>query len=174
MPNRVPWTSRTFRFDEPADLFPELIARLAGAPARLEELARDRTDDQLRARTDDTWSIQENIGHLADLEALFTGRLDDYDAGAPELRPADMTNRATHDADHNASAIDDVLADFRAKRAALVTRLDALPPEAFARTAHHPRLGTPMRTVDMLRFQAEHDDYHIARIRQLIAMHGGH
>ncbi|MHC5114725.1 MAG: hypothetical protein ACYTGP_09890 [Planctomycetota bacterium] len=39
MPNRIPWTARAFSFDHPADLFPELIERLRGAPARAEEVA---------------------------------------------------------------------------------------------------------------------------------------
>ena len=42
MPNRVPWTQRTFDFDFPADLFPELLERLRGTLARVEEIARAR------------------------------------------------------------------------------------------------------------------------------------
>jgi hypothetical protein len=32
----------------------------------------------------------------------------------------------------------------------------------------HPRLNQPMRVVDLLFFVAEHDDYHLARISELI------
>jgi hypothetical protein len=31
----------------------------------------------------------------------------------------------------------------------------------------HPRLGTPMRLVDMMFFVAEHDDHHLATITEL-------
>ncbi|MHC4100033.1 MAG: DinB family protein [Planctomycetota bacterium] len=170
MPNRVPWTERTFHFDFPADLYPELLERLRGTPARAEEIARSVPPYLLARRDGDTWSIQENLAHLADVESLFTGRLDDFDAGAEMLRPADMTNRATHEADHNARPIASVLSDLRACREALVARLEALPPSDFAREALHPRLNKPMRVVDMMLFQAEHDDYHFARIRELIRL----
>ena len=78
---------RTFDFGFPADLFPELIERLRGTPARLADLAR-LGPEVLTRRDDSTWSIQENVGHLADLESLFTGRLDDFAAGTDTLRPA--------------------------------------------------------------------------------------
>ena len=168
MPNRVPWTSRTFHFDFPSDLYPELIERLRGTPARAEEAARSVSGGVVTRRDGDTWSIQENIGHLADTESLFMGRLDEYDQGLDTLRPADMSNRATHEADHNARPLQEVLSDLRAQRGRLVARLEALAPADFARVARHPRLNQPMRLVDMLLFQAEHDDYHLARIRELI------
>jgi hypothetical protein len=170
MPNRVPWTERSFNFDFPADLHPELTERLRGTPARAEEIARSVPPYVLARRDGDTWSIQENFGHLADVESLFTGRLDDFDAGLETLRPADMTNVATNEADHNARPIASVLSDLRARREALVARLEALDPAGFARQALHPRLNKPMRVVDMLLFQAEHDDYHLARVRQLMRL----
>ena len=168
MPNRVPWTERKFNFDFPVDIFPELIERVRGTPARVEEIVRSIPPDILTKRKGDTWSIQENIGHLSVVESLFTGRLDDYDAGLDTLRPADMTNRKSHEANYNARAIEDVLVEFRSVRAAMVGRVESLPPEDFARVAMHPRLQKPMRVTDMLFFQAEHDDYHLARIRTLI------
>ena len=36
------------------------------------------------------------------------------------------------------------------------------------RAARHPRLGTPMRVVDLAYFVAEHDDHHLARLRELL------
>ncbi len=167
MPNRVPWTERTFAFDGPVGVYPELMERLRGAPARAEELARSVTPQALTWRDGDTWSIQENIGHLADLEELFTARLDEIMAGADSLRPADMTNRRTHEADHNTRPIEAVLSDLRGRRAGLLDRLETLAPADFARSALHPRLGRPMRLVDMMLFHAEHDDYHFARMREL-------
>jgi hypothetical protein len=170
MPNRVPWTKRSFSFDFPADLYPELLERLRGTPARAEQIARSVPDDVLTRRDGETWSIQENIGHLADLEALFTGRLDDYDARGETLRPADMTNRRTREANHNDRPFASVLSDLRARRERLVARLEALEAADFARVAMHPRLKKPMRVVDMMLFHAEHDDYHFARIRELIRL----
>ena len=170
MPNRVPWTERRFNFGFPADIFPEVLERVRGTPARVEEIVRGIPPEILTKRDGDTWSIQETIGHLSVVESLFTGRLDDYDAGLDTLRPADMTNRESHQANYNARPIEDVLVEFRSVRAATVTRVESLKPEDFARVAMHPRLQKPMRVTDMLFFEAEHDDYHLARIRTLMRM----
>ena len=63
-----------------------------------------------------------------------------------------------------------ILTDFREQRTQLVARLDNLTSDRFAAVAHHPRLNVPMRLVDMLFFQAEHDDYHLARMSELIRL----
>jgi uncharacterized damage-inducible protein DinB len=42
-----------------------------------------------------------------------------------------------------------------------------LHPELFSRSALHPRLGMPMRLVDLMLFVAEHDDHHLASITEL-------
>ena len=105
---------------------------------------------------------------MLDLETLFNQRLDEYLAGAKVLYPADMSNRKTYEADYNQLPLSVMLKDFRDSRMQLVGRLDGLEPQAFAVVAHHPRLDVPMRLTDMLFFQAEHDDFHMARISELI------
>jgi hypothetical protein len=65
-----------------------------------------------------------------------------------------------------------VPAGFRREHGGALERLGALAPEAFARTAYHPRLDQPVRLVDMLFFQAEHDDHHLARISDLERLFG--
>ncbi len=168
MPQPYPWFERTYTFDVPAEKYPDILERLRGTPARVEELVRDLPDETLRRRDGDTWSILENIGHLIDLEELFTGRLDDFLAGDAHLRAADVTNQKTHDADHNSRDAAELLADFRRTRMELISRLEALDTAGFAMCAHHPRLDQPMRLVDSCIFHADHDDYHLARISQLI------
>jgi hypothetical protein len=32
----------------------------------------------------------------------------------------------------------------------------------------HPRLKTPMRTIDLFTFVAEHDDHHLAKITEIV------
>jgi hypothetical protein len=95
------WADRTFRFDTPEALFPIIVERLRGTPARIEDKVRGLPPDLLTRRDGDEWSIQEHIGHLLDLDELHTGRLDDFLAGAEVLRAADMTNRKTWEAHHN-------------------------------------------------------------------------
>jgi uncharacterized damage-inducible protein DinB len=169
MIERMLWFERKFDTDLPAHLFPGAVERLRGTPARLEERVRDLTQEQLTRQPGGSWSIQENAGHLADLEPLWLGRLDDFDAGADTLRPADLENTKTHAAGHNAAAIGDLLAAFRRERAGIVRRLDAMDAAAVGRTAKHPRLGTPMTVLELAFFMAEHDDHHMARITELLA-----
>ena len=138
MPARILWPQRQFPFDFPVDVYPELMERLRGTPARVEDRIRSFPAALLTRRDGEAWSIQENAGHLVDTEALFMGRLDDYDTGIATLRAADMTNRKTFDARHNDQPIDSILQDLRRERGALVARLERLAPDPFARTAQHP------------------------------------
>ena len=164
---RIKWTDRTFKFDFPTGIYPEMIERVRGTPARLEDLLSSVSPELLTRRQDDRWSLQENAGHLLDLESLFAQRLDEYEAGAEQLHAADMTNRKTYEADHNTVTLDLILSNFRDQRMKLTERLDKLPEDTFARRALHPRLNVSMRLVDMLFFQSEHDDFHLARISEL-------
>ena len=161
------WFDRTFRFDTPEELFPVVVERLRGTPARIEDKVRALPPALLIRRDGDGWSIQEHIGHLLDLDELHTGRLDDFLAGAEVLRPADLTNRKTWEARHNDRPLADLLAAFRRERSAFVARLDAWDPDLVALTARHPRLHQPMRVIDMAFFTAEHDDHHLARMTEI-------
>jgi hypothetical protein len=161
---QIKWFERTFNFDYPIGIFPCIIARLRGTPARLEELIKNFPPEILTKRTNDGWSIQEHVGHLGDLETLHDGRIDDFLASAKVLRPADLTNRKTHEADHNSKPIQTLLASFRLLRMNFVKRLEELDEKMVARTAIHPRLNQPMRMIDLAFFTAEHDDHHIAKM----------
>jgi len=167
--SQVPiWFERKFEFSFSLELLPNLRARLRGTPARLEEALRGRASEILTAKPQGKWSAQEHAGHLLDLETLWLARLEDYVAARGELTPADLTNRKTDEANHNARPLEEVLAQFRSARTTLLTRIDELDASLFARTLPHPRLKTPMRLVDHLYFAAEHDDHHLARIWELI------
>lgn len=167
MTNRIKWTERKFDFTFPTGIYPEIIERLRGTPVRLEEHCRAVSTANLTAQVDGRWSMQENAGHLLDLESLVQQRLDEYLASANALHAADMSNRKTYDANHNDVNVETILSNFRQQRTITVNRLDNFDPEVFARVALHPRLNVHMRLVDMLFFQAEHDDYHLTRIGEL-------
>jgi uncharacterized damage-inducible protein DinB len=164
------WFDRRFELGLPPEAFPDLLERVRGTPARLEERVRGLGTEVLTARPGDRWSIQENVGHLLDLEDLWSGRLDDYDLGSSALRPADLDNRKTFQAYHNRREIADLLAEFRRARVAMVHRLEALTDAQVRRTALHPRLELPMSVVDLLFFLAEHDDHHLARISEVMSL----
>jgi len=165
--SRIKWTDRRFSFDFPAGIYPEMVERIRGTPARLEELFAGLPSETLTAQVDGRWSMQENAGHLLDLESLVSQRIDEYLAGNSALHAADMSNRKTYDAHHNEVAAELILKAFRAARHDIVNHLESFDAEIFERSALHPRLNVPMRLVDMLFFQAEHDDYHLARISEI-------
>ena len=164
---RIKWTERRFDFNFPAGIYPEMIERIRGTPARLEDLVNGLAPETLTTKADGRWSMQENAGHLLDLESLVAQRVDEYLAGNAALHAADMSNRKTYDASHNDVPVNTILTGFRTARRELVDRLESLDGDLFARSALHPRLNVQMRLVDMLFFQAEHDDYHLARISEL-------
>ena len=161
------WLEKQFTFSLPLGAFLAVLERVRGTPARLEELIGGVPPAILTQRIGDAWSIQEQVGHLSDLEALHEARLDDYRAGRPVLLAADMTNRRTYEADHHAQPMAALLARFRAVRAAFVAQLAPMDAALVGRTALHPRLNTPMRVIDLAQFVAEHDDHHLASIRLL-------
>jgi len=167
--NEVPiWFQRKFEFTFPVELHPNLCARLRGTPARLEEIVRSSPREILTRKAAEKWSAQEHAGHLLDLEPLWLARVDNYFTQASELTAADLSNRKTHEAQHNRRPIDEILAEFRSSRSGLVGRVEKIGGAILARAILHPRLKTPMRLVDHLYFVAEHDDHHLAHIWELI------
>ncbi len=167
--SRVPvWFERKFDFSFPVELYPNVAARLHGTPARIEEILRGAPQAMRIKKDQEKWSAQEHAGHLLDLESLWATRVEDFVRGGSELTVADLQNRKTEEANHNARSVEEVLGDFRSARLALVNRVNEIEPAMFGRTMIHPRLKKPMRLVDHLYFVAEHDDHHLAHIFELV------
>src|SRR5579875_3751024 len=100
--SKVPaWFERGFGSGYPVGLLPNLLSRLRGTPARLEEVLRGRSHEVLSAKPEGKWSAQENGGHLLVLEPLWLARVEDFVAGSEQLTPTDLQNRRTFDADFN-------------------------------------------------------------------------
>ena len=161
------WFERKFNFDFPLGVFPAILERLRGTPLRLEEITKTIPKNILPVQADGRWSILENLGHLDDLEELHEGRLNDYKAGLQTLRPADLQNLKTREANHNATPLETLLARFRKSRQQFLSKLETFSDEELAKVSLHPRLKQMMRVVDMCYFMAEHDDNHLARITEI-------
>jgi uncharacterized damage-inducible protein DinB len=168
MQNNMIWFDRKFDFFLPPELFPMLVERLRGAPARLEEKVKGLDEGTLTKKIDEGWSVKEQVGHLCVVEELWIGRMDDYKNGTERLRPADLKNTKTKESNFNEADINDLLKLFRKMRKELVDRLDAVEPDKVEQTALHPRLDKPMRIIDLVYFGAEHDDHHLAKMTDLI------
>src|ERR1700722_13127681 len=89
------WFERKFDFSFPVELYAEIIERLRGTPARIEEQLSNVPPTLLTRRDGDKWSIPENIGHLLDLDELFAGRsLRDWNRSRPNTSTGRPSIRA--------------------------------------------------------------------------------
>jgi uncharacterized damage-inducible protein DinB len=165
---QVKWFERKFNFAVDQNIMPSIIERLDGTPIRLEFKLKSIPSKILTTRIKDTWTIKENAGHLIDLEPLWQGRLEDIKNGHQELRAADLLNTKTSTANHNQAALEDLINGFKQIRQQTIKQLKELSEEEIFKSALHPRLKTPMRTIDLFIFVAEHDDHHLARITEII------
>lgn len=161
------WIERKFVFDLPVWMYPNILERLRGTPARLADWVASLPPEMLTQRVGSGWTIQEQAGHLLDLEPLGFKRLEEFLAGKDRLSGADMENRKTYEAGHNLTPSENILRDFRRERQAFVARLAELDEATATRVSLHPRLAQPMRLLDLMQFIAEHDDHHLARIAEL-------
>ncbi len=165
---RTKWIDRKFIFDFPEGWIFNILERLRGTAVRMEHLVKNLSHDHLTRKANDSWSIQEHIGHLLDLEELHEGRIDDFLAREKILRAADMTNAKTLAANHNNSNVQQLLNDFKKSRERFIKRIKTMDDETQNFKSLHPRLKIMMRPVDMAYFTAEHDDHHLASIRILL------
>ena len=162
------WFDRKFNFKHLSTTPEGLMERLRFSPLRIEEKIKHLTTPQLIKSVDGKWSIQENIGHLNDLEPLWYGRVLDIVNGEKTMRPADLTNKKSHEAEHNKIPVEKIIAEFKANRKKLVSLCEEHFNSITSSSSLHPRLKKPMRIIDLLFFTAEHDDHHIATINYLI------
>lgn len=162
------WFDRHFNFEDTQNIFPSILERLSGSPVRLEEKVKNLSEDLLIVSVGKKWTIKENIGHLIDLEPLWQGRLDDIVNSKIELRSADLQNTKTDLANHNSKNIDELLTEFRKIRQRTINELESIEEEIIFKSACHPRLKIPMRTMDLFLFVAEHDDHHLAKINEIL------
>jgi len=162
------WFERKFDFSFQQNIFPSIIERLEGTSSRLRAKVEQTPSRLVDIKPDGKWSIKENIGHLIDLEPLWQGRLKDILDNKEYLRSTDLENTKTDLAQHNSTSIKDLLLQFQYVRKITVGALTKLNEQDIYKTALHPRLKTPMRTMDLFLFVAEHDDHHLESITQII------
>lgn len=161
------WFDKKFEFKySPAD-FDSLLNRLMKTPEKISQMVSFLPGEMLIKKVDNRWSIKENIGHLIDLEELHDGRIDDFIEGKETLRPADLNNKKTDEANHNNKDIFSLLNQFKIVRENFLERLSGLDASVRERVAIHPRLNQPMRPIDMAQFVLEHDEHHIETIKEL-------
>jgi len=165
---RTRWFQRKFNKIDDNGLMPSIIERLEGTPVRLKAKIQGHQENLLIATSNNKWSVKQEIGHLGDLELLWLERIENIINEENVMREADLTNRKTHDADHNSMPIKELLSKFELQRISLIGKLKALSSDDQNKSSLHSRLNTPMNIVDLCYFVAEHDDHHLAKISTLL------
>ena len=165
---REKWFNKKFRFDLSNEHYGSVLLKLRENPDRISKLVSTLSTEVLTKKVDGKWSIQENVGHLIDLEELHDARIDDFIQKKERLRPADLNNRKTEDANHNSKKIVDLLKQLKEVREHFIKRMKHLDDKALSHSAIHPRLNQPMKPIDMAQFVLDHDEHHIGTIEELI------
>jgi uncharacterized damage-inducible protein DinB len=164
------WFERKFDFDFGADHYAAIYAQLKQAPDQLRAAVAGLAEDVLVHQPNGGWSIKEHTGHLSIMEPIWRTRFHDIQDKKPVLSPADLSNRATTEANFNAKGISVLLDQFLTERMTTLALLDTLNMLDGSRTSLHPRLQQPMRMIDLAYFVAEHDEHHILRIREIAGL----
>ena len=160
---RTEWFDRTFPPIDDNGIMPCIIERLEYTPLRLKHKI-EGMGGHLAVAVGGQWSIQKEIGHLIDLEPLWYNRMLQIIDGAPDLMAADLTNRKTHETDYDSQEALNLIRILDEHRQRTVGLLRNTTDKDLEKSSRHPRLGTPMKLVDLAFFVAEHDDHHLAQI----------
>lgn len=165
---RTPWIQRTFHFGIPPGWMPNILERLLSTELRIKHLTQNLSDADAMISFQNKWTIKQHIGHLADLEELHIGRVNDFVLRKSKLRAADMSNTKTEKADHNTKELSLLIDNFQKGRSNFIFHLNQLDDVTQQFASLHPRLKLEMRPVDLAFFTAEHDDHHLASMRELL------
>lgn len=157
------WFERNLVFGHRAEMLPYFLERLEGTIVRIDVKVKGISEEILSTRLDGKWSVKENIGHLAEVDAVSIKRLDEMKDGVAVLSPAVFEPQ-----NYNPWPIEKVIELFRSNRIKNLKKYKALSAEALTSSSMHPRLKVAMTPVDLAWFDAEHDDHHLVRINEII------
>jgi hypothetical protein len=159
----IPWFERNLKFGYPKEMLPFFLERLEGSIIRIEQKVKSVDDKILSERLNGKWSVKENIGHLAEVDAVAHKRLDEVVNGAAVMSPAVFEPQ-----DYNPWPIETVIELFKKNRPSNLEKYKALSSDELLKSSLHPRLKVQMTPVDLAWFDAEHDDHHLVKINEII------
>jgi DinB superfamily len=162
--NEVPWFERDLIFGKPKDMLPYFLERLAGTVVRIEAKVLGVSEEILSERWNGKWSVKENIGHLAEVDAIANKRISEMVAGISPMSPAVFEPTK----DYNKMPIADVIKYFLKTRSENIARYRNLTNGELLKSSLHPRLKLMMTPVDLAWFDAEHDDHHLVKINFIL------
>lgn len=165
---RSKWIERKFSPIGDNGLFPGILERVEGTPARLYYKLKQVLSKDQRLEPGTPWSIKKEIGHLTDLEPLWLERVQELINNTPLLTAADMSNQKTNDTPHDEKGFEELMENFFQARQKLVSMLKSADSNDLLKKSIHPRLQMPVRMIDLAFLVAEHDDHHLAQITRLV------
>ena len=159
---QIAWTERKFEFNLPVGVFPVIVERLRGAPIRSQAMLRNATNQSLNQKSGEKWSVIEQLNHLCNCEEIWLGRVEDI------LARKEIFERRTLKTELQSKDSEILLRNFSNARNKLINLVEKMDEPTASLTINHPRLLRPIRLMDSLFSTAEHDDHHLAKIRELI------
>jgi hypothetical protein len=113
------------------------------------------------------WSIQEILGHLADVEIIYAHRLRQMLADKePVISPIDQDAWARH-LGYLETPAPELVALYGLNRHHNVRLLKRLKPEDLARTAFHPEIQGNVTVADLVGRMSAHGANHLEQIERL-------
>jgi len=164
----IPWSQRVFDYGRSLDELPVLLERVQGTTARLSNLLARQPMAKLLHREEGKWSAMEHLGHLLALQERFEPRVDDFQQRLPKLCVINLQDQDPFIQGQRSRSLGDVLEEFRLKRLRFAYRVETLHHRSLVHAAYHQCQARAMRPMDMLLWIAEHDDHHLAIVRDLL------
>ena len=161
------WFERTFDLSFGPEMYASIYEQLSSAPERLKQAVAGVPEEVLMVKPGGKWSIKEHAGHLSVLEPLWRIRFQDIREKKPTMTVADLNNQTTSAAGFNDYDIIALAHRFATERYTTLSLLNSINVLDDASTSMHPRLKISMRMIDLAYFVAEHDEHHIAVIREM-------
>lgn len=132
----------------------------------LEAFATLSADEARLPGPNGAFSPVEQVWHLADLEREGFGlRIQRLQAETNPVLPDFDGARIAQERDYKSLSLLTGLAVFEASRRANISRLRSLPPDAWSRSGTQEGVG-PVSLCDMPTFLQQHDQAHVAEIRE--------
>jgi len=160
----IPWFEREFKFGQPPGMLPFFLERLSFTALRMEHKVRSVPDEILSRQLNNKWSVKQHIGHLAEVDEVALKRIHEMVSQVPTLSPAVFEPRG----DYNSMPVHEVIEIFQTNRLENLSLYNNLSEVDLQKTSVHPRLKVRMNPVDLAMFDAEHDDHHLVKIREII------
>lgn len=161
--DNLPWFERNLKFGYPKEMLPYFLERLEGSIVRIQTKVKGVDDKVLSAKLNNKWSIKQNIGHLAEVDAIANKRMDEMVNGISPMSPAVFDPQ-----DYNPWPIEKVIELFKTNRLKNIEKYKSIAEGDLLKSSLHPRLQVEMTPVDLAWFDAEHDDHHFVTINRIL------